>query len=251
MERTSPVTTQPVTTHWQSFPWHTVALSVCKRSTPPSRMASHSHCQSPQQCLSQRMPHPMKIRYIPFKVQIGHNLIKSFCFNLSVRHPGTAGTSHTHTVKPERPCEESSPPHYVQVAVELLIWHALHISLTSIPVSHSFDHGIAYISEIVNSESTKLMQPINRKDRSPVVKKLASSRQEHGTGRRTMSSSESSFSSSSAAAGAAAAAAASAAGAAATANASGFARYSLTYNNVSKALEEDPSATNYLLCTLE
>jgi len=102
-----------------------------------------------------------------------------------------------------------------------------HISQTSIPVSHGFDHGIAYISEIVNSESTKLMQPINRKDRSPVVKSLASSRQKHGTGGPTMSSSESSFSSSSAAAGAASAAAAST-GAAATANASGFARYSLT-----------------------
>jgi hypothetical protein len=169
----------------------------------------------------------MKIRSIPFKVQIGHNLINFFCFNLSVPHPGTAGTSHTHRVKPERPCEESSPPHYVQVAVELLIWHALHISLTSVPVSHTFDHGIAYISEIVNSESTKLMQRINRKDRSPVVKSLSSSRQEHRTGRQTMSSSESSFSSSSAA-GAAAAASASATGAAATANASGFARYSLT-----------------------
>ena len=43
----------------------------------------------------------------------------------------------------------------------------------SIRVGHTFDHGIAYISEIVNSESTKLMQPINRKDRSPVVKKFS------------------------------------------------------------------------------
>ena len=138
-----------------------------------------SHCQCPQQSLFLNgCPTPMKTRSIPFKVQIGHNLIKSFCFNLRARRPGTAGTS---PIKPERPCEESSPPHYVQVAVELLIWNAFLISLTSIPVSHSFDHGIAYISEIVNSESTKQMQPINRKDRSPVVKSLASSRQKHGT----------------------------------------------------------------------
>jgi hypothetical protein len=175
--------------------------------------------------LSQRMPHPMKIRSSHPEPKSG-----TTSSNLSeCVAPRALLALHTHTVTPERPCEESSPPHYVQAVVELLIWHALHISLTSIPVSHNFDHGIAYISEIVNSESTKLMQPINRKDRSPVVKSLASRRQKQGTGRPTMSSSESSFSSSfSAAASATSAAPASATGAAATANASGFARYSLT-----------------------
>src|ERR1700755_3176793 len=111
--------------------------------------------------LSQQMPQPMKIRSIPSTIQIGHHPIKSFYFNLSGRRqPGTAGNSH----------HKTSPPHYVQVAVEHLIWHVMHFSLMSIPVSQSFDHGIAYISEIVNSENTKLMQSINRKDRSPVVK---------------------------------------------------------------------------------
>jgi hypothetical protein len=73
-----------------------VALSVRKRSALNTRAHGFTLPMSSTMSLSQQMPHPMKIRSIPFEVQIGHNLIKSFCLNLSVRRPpDTAGTSHT------------------------------------------------------------------------------------------------------------------------------------------------------------
>ena len=71
-----------------------VALPACKRVNAQHQ---HSPCQCPQQCLFLNgCPTPTKIRSIPLNVQIGHNSIKSFCFNLSVWCPGTAGASHTH-----------------------------------------------------------------------------------------------------------------------------------------------------------